>query len=164
MGKLISESCLSLLKDLKCDEETVWNGIIYKFRCSDSRMQSIQNLFNRRLSWFACRHHVGEVILTHAVHSILRYPKALMFLCSKGLKINFNDKASKFFAIERRIQRACISAEDKKMSQKMKKNVTSWLAVGFVEIVVVGEGRRMRSGGQMLRSRRVGVSRRWMRG
>ena len=68
MGKLISESCVSLLKDWKC-EETVC-GMVFDTTASNTGAQtagcvSIQNVLNRRLLWFACRHHVGEVILTH---------------------------------------------------------------------------------------------------
>ena len=68
MGKLISESCVSLLEDWKCADTVC--GMVFDTTSSNTGALtagciSVQNTLDRRLLWLACRHHVGEVILTH---------------------------------------------------------------------------------------------------
>ena len=73
MGKLISESCMSLLKEWKCQDSV--SGMVFDTTASNTGAitagyTSVQTALDRHLLWFACRHHIGEVILTHVWDSL----------------------------------------------------------------------------------------------
>ena len=53
---------------------------------------SIQTKLNRRLLWFACRHHVGEVILTHVWDALnIEISKSLDISVFQRFKDNFQN-------------------------------------------------------------------------
>ncbi len=56
MGKMISEACHSLFNEWKCEDNICGTHT--------AACVSLQTLLNHRLLWFACCHHVDEVILT----------------------------------------------------------------------------------------------------
>ena len=68
MGKLISQSSLSLLEEWKCKSSV--KGMVFDTTSANTGAQtagciSMQHVLNRPLLWIACRHHVGEVVLSH---------------------------------------------------------------------------------------------------
>ena len=68
MGKHISQSSLSLLEEWKCKSSV--KGMVFDTTSANTGAQtagciSMQHVLNRPLLWIACRHHVGEVVLSH---------------------------------------------------------------------------------------------------
>ncbi|XP_065643543.1 uncharacterized protein LOC136075135 isoform X2 [Hydra vulgaris] len=82
MGPVIAKA--TLLEDRNCTDCVV--GMVFDTTASNTGAKtagcvSIQNLLNRPLLWLACRHHIGEIILTHEWNS-------LKIEISKGPNIN----------------------------------------------------------------------------
>ena len=67
-GKLIAQATVPLLEEWNCKDSVV--GMVFDTTASNTghktaRCIQIQISLNKPLFWFACRHHIGEVILTH---------------------------------------------------------------------------------------------------
>ena len=67
-GKLIAQATVPLLEEWNCKDSVV--GMVFDTTASNTGHKTagciqIQISLNKPLLWFACRHHIGEVILTH---------------------------------------------------------------------------------------------------
>jgi hypothetical protein len=72
-GDLISEASIKLLDQWDCKESVV--GMVFDTTSSNTGYLTgaciaIQRDLKKHLLWFACRHHIGEVILSHVWESL----------------------------------------------------------------------------------------------
>ena len=94
-GEKIAQASLELIKIWDCAKSL--RGMVFNITSPNTGAQtaacvSLQNAFSKPLLWFACRHHIGEIILTHVwavLNSLLRHLKVLKFLCSKDFRSFF---------------------------------------------------------------------------
>ena len=73
MGTNIAREIEKLLYDWNCLNST--NGMVFDTTTGNTGHKTaacvaIQETFERYLFWFACRHHVGDVILSHVWKSL----------------------------------------------------------------------------------------------
>ena len=87
VGSKRAKATLELVKIWDCEKNLC--DMVFDTTSSNTGAQTaacvaLQNV-SKRLLWFACRHHIGEIILTHVWDSlhILRFLKALKFLFFK---------------------------------------------------------------------------------
>lgn len=85
-GEVVSELTMNLLESWKCKEAIV--NMVFDTTASNTGHLSgacvqIQNSINRSLLWSACRHHIGEVILSHVFNDlkieVSKSPDILLF-------------------------------------------------------------------------------------
>ena len=67
-GEKIAQASLELIKIWDCAKSL--RGMVFDTTSSNTGAQtaasvSLQNALSKPLLWFACRHHIGEIILTH---------------------------------------------------------------------------------------------------
>ena len=67
-GEKIAQASLKLIKIQDCAKSL--RGMVFDTTSSNTGAQtaacvSLQNALSKPLLWFACRHHIGEIILTH---------------------------------------------------------------------------------------------------
>ena len=72
-GDLIAGASSQLIREWNCAECLA--GMVFDTTSSNTGSQTaacvtLQNQLNRPLLWYACRHHVGEVVLTHVWNAL----------------------------------------------------------------------------------------------
>ena len=93
-GDLISEVSIELIEEWNCAEcvaGMVFDTTSSNTGCKTAACVTLQNRLNRPLLWYSCRHHVGEILLTHVWNAlkieVLKSPEILLF---KRFKENFS--------------------------------------------------------------------------
>ena len=92
-GEKITQASLELIKIWDCAKSL--RGMVFDTTSSNTGAQtaacvSLQNALSKPLLWFACRHHIGEIILTH-VWAVLNIET------SKSPEISLFQRFQKFF-------------------------------------------------------------------
>ena len=92
-GEKIAQASLELIKIWDCAKSL--RGMVFDTTSSNTGAQtaacvSLQNALSKPLLWFACRHHIGEIILTH-VWAVLNVET------SKSPEISLFQRFQKFF-------------------------------------------------------------------
>ena len=92
-GEKIAQASLELIKIWDCAKSL--RGMVFDTTSSNTGAQaaacvSLQNALSKPLLWFACRHHIGEIILTH-VWAVLNIET------SKSPEISLFQRFQKFF-------------------------------------------------------------------
>ena len=72
-GKLIAQATVPLLEEWDCKDCVI--GMVFDTTASNTGHKTagciqVQISLNKPLLWFACRHHIGEIILTHVWTSL----------------------------------------------------------------------------------------------
>ena len=72
-GVLITEASYELIKEWDCED--CLSGMVFDTTssntgCKTAACVTLQMKLNRPLLWYACRHHVGEIVLTHVWDSL----------------------------------------------------------------------------------------------
>jgi len=85
-GSLIAKASDELIKIWDCKNSL--SGVVFDTTCSNTGAQTaaciaLQNTISKLLLWFACHHHVGEVVLTHVWNKLqieaLKSPEISVF-------------------------------------------------------------------------------------
>ena len=93
-GSLIADAFDKLIKIWDCQNSLA--GMVFDTTCSNTEAQTVacvalQNTISKPLLWFACRHHVGELVLGH-VWDVLKIK------VSKSLEIQIFQRFRKHFS------------------------------------------------------------------
>lgn len=92
-GDLISEVSIELIEEWNCAEcvaGMVFDTTSSNTGCKTAACVALQNRLNRPLLWYACRHHVGEILLTHVWDALkIEVSKSPEILLFKRFKENF---------------------------------------------------------------------------
>ena len=92
-GDFISEVSIKLIEEWNCAEcvaGMVFNTTSSNTGCKTTACVALQNRLDRPLLWYACCHHVGEILLTHVWDALkIEVSKSPEILLFKRFKENF---------------------------------------------------------------------------